>query len=281
MTSKKIISEQVNVYTSKDLTDALIRSIVDEIKTIFTELGPKIVKNAGKASFLIKEDGTPVTEFDGLIEEKILKKLNEVFPRLTVYGEETGYIEDLPEVCLLIDPIDGTESFIKGIPSFTSMAVLIVNNEPIACVIYNPTSINTYAAIKNKGAFVNNKRLDLTTTQLPDTVISKVKHMKILNEILNPIKVMCVTAPSGAGDAFSRVAEGLTAAKFQIIAGGYIHDYAPGALLVREAGGEIISLDKTEYTVKSRNFIACHPALKSHLLNNIEVLKNYSKTFIY
>ena len=81
------------------------------------------------------------------------------------------------------------------------------------------------------------------------------------------------TSPSGGGNGFAQVAEGLTAARFQIKAGGYIHDYAPGALLVREAGGTIISLNDAEYSIDSRNFIACHPKLKNLFENNIKKLK--------
>jgi myo-inositol-1(or 4)-monophosphatase len=266
-------------YTPEDMTASLIDSVVDNIKSIFVELGPEIVAKSGNSSFITKKDGSPVTEVDGQIENKIIQKLNKKFPRLIVYGEEGGYSEDFPEVCLLIDPIDGTKSFIKAVPSFTNMAVLLVNNEAIASVIYNPSTKNIFTAIKNKGAFKNDIRLNLNNVALPKTAISKKLHMNELSKITDDKNISLQTSPSGGGYGFCKVAEGLEAARFQINAGGYIHDYAPGALLVREAGGEIISLEDNNYTINSRSFIACHPDLKVLFEDNIKTLKEYKKSF--
>lgn len=276
MTSKNSVSAN-DSYFASDMTDELVMSIVKKIEEIFIEVGPKIVSKAGKSNFTIKQDGSPVTEIDGQIEDEILEKLNLTFPRLIVYGEETGYSEDFPEVCVLIDPIDGTRSFIKGIPSFTSMAVLIINDEAKASVIYNPSTKNMYSAIKNRGAFLNNEKLDLKNTKLPKTAISKKRHMGTLSKIMDFKHINLELSPSGGGFGFCKVAEGLSAARFQINAGGYIHDYAPGALLVREAGGLIISLDGKEYTIKSKDFIACHPSLKNLFEDNLETIKDYKE----
>ena len=262
-------------YTSEDITESLTNSIVDKIKNIFIELGPEIVTKSGNSSFVTKNDGSPVTELDRQIEDKILQKLNKHFPKLTVYGEEGGYSEDFPEVCVLIDPIDGTKSFIKAIPSFTSMAVLLVKDEAIACVIHNPSTKNTYTAIKDKGAYKNDLKLNLNAVKLPKTAISKKRHMDKLSTITDIKNISLIASPSGGGYGFCKVAEGLEAARFQINAGGYIHDYAPGALLVKEAGGVIISLENNDYTISSRSFIACHPDLKELFENNLKALKNY------
>jgi fructose-1,6-bisphosphatase/inositol monophosphatase family enzyme len=272
MTSRK---ESFMKYTQSDITEEFVDSLVKKIEDIFSELGPEIIKNAGTKDFKIKQDGSPVTKFDSLIENKIVNKIKEDFPSLDVYGEEAGYSEEFPEVCLLIDPIDGTRSFIENIPTFTNMAVLLVNNEAIASVIYNPSNMKMFTAVKNKGAYLNKAKLNLNHYKMPNVVISKSKHKEVVDEVLKSEKIIVDKAPSGAGDGFSKVAEGLTAARFQINAGGYIHDYAPGALLVKEAGGEIISLDTEKYSIKSRSFIACHPKIKDVIGPNIKELVRY------
>jgi fructose-1,6-bisphosphatase/inositol monophosphatase family enzyme len=59
------------------------------------------------------------------------------------------------------------------------------------------------------------------------------------------------------------VLDGKESARFNLLSGGYTHDYAPGGLLIREAGGVIIPVADDEYTYESRSFVACHPGLES------------------
>lgn len=273
MTFKKTEPSTSSNYIIDEMTSDLVESIVGKIKDIFVDVGPVIVQNAGTNDFITKQDGSPVTELDGQIEVEIIKQLNASFPRLVVFGEESGYSENLPEVCVLIDPIDGTSSFIKNIPSYTCMAVLICDKEAIASVIYNPKTKKMFVAIKDKGSFLNDTKLDLRTTNLPSVANCKTKDVRDLNIILSDKKVECMAAPTGAGDGFSKVAEGTTAARFQINAGGYIHDYAPGALLVSEAGGILIPIKEDKYNFKSRSFVACHPDLKDLINQHIDKIK--------
>lgn len=277
MISNENNGNKTNYYTKNDISEELIYSIVNSIEDIFIKLGPEIVNNAGKSSFIVKKDGSPVTELDGQIENKIVSDLRELFPRLTIFGEESGYSDDLTDVCLLIDPIDGTKSFIKGTPNFTSMAVLIKDNEAVASVIYIPSSKKMFTAIRNKGAFVNGGKLDLRNVELPKTILAKKRDIDFIDRLLKLINISSKTAPSGGGYGFSRVAEGSAAARVQINAGGYIHDYAPGALLVQEAGGTVISLTEEKYNIRSKSFVVCHPALKDVFMENINELASYTE----
>lgn len=277
MTYNEKNSGETSHYTKNDISEELISSVVNSIEDTFIKLGPEIVGDAGKSSFIVKKDGSPVTELDGQIEDKIVSNLRNSFPRLTIFGEESGYSDELTDVCVLIDPIDGTKSFIKGIPNFTSMAVLLVENEAVASVIYNPSSKKMFTAIKDKGAFVNGKKLDLGSKKLSETILAKKRDTEFLDRLLKSKNVSTKTAPSGGGYGFSRVAEGYAAARIQINAGGYIHDYAPGALLVQEAGGVVISLNEEQFTIRSKSFVVCHPALKDIFMENLNELASYTE----
>src|SRR4051812_26557466 len=88
----------------------------------FRQVAPLILSRVGTADHTDKDDGSPVTATDVEVEEKLLALLGERFPDVPVYGEESGYPADLTGAFWLIDPIDGTKSFIANVPAFTSMA---------------------------------------------------------------------------------------------------------------------------------------------------------------
>jgi len=173
----------------------------------------------------------------------------------------------------LVDPIDGTKSFIENIPTFTCMAVLIQGGEAVASVIYNPSTDAMYTAQKGRGAYKNGVRLDLRSVTLPHMALCKGRFINTLNRILAPKGVRCEYGPSGGGHGLTLVADGKVAARFNMLGGGYIHDYAPGALLVREAGGAILPVKDDIYTYECRSFVACHPDLEPLLLHRLLELR--------
>lgn len=243
------------------------------VQTAFRQVRPYILERAGKSEYTDKADGSPLTEADIEVEKTLMAAMTARFPSIPVYGEETGYDKDLPETCWLIDPIDGTKSFVKNIPAFVNMAVLIHHGEAVASAIYNVTLDDMYTAQKGKGAFKNGVRLDLATTPLGHTAICKSRFNEVLNRILAPKHVTCETGPAGGGYGFSKVADGEFAARFNMLGGGYTHDYAPGALLVREAGGAVIPIKEDLYTYETRSFVVCHPELEPIIRSHVAELR--------
>ncbi|HMT18902.1 MAG TPA: inositol monophosphatase family protein [Candidatus Saccharibacteria bacterium] len=247
------MSNNDNIYTD---TPQVLRAF----ETIFKQLRPEIMQFATtKYHVEEKADGSPVTELDVRIEKSIHAYILDKFPDIQVYGEESGYDEKaLKGSYWLVDPIDGTQSFVDNIPTFTSMAVLIEGDEAFASVIYNHSTDELYTAIRGKGAYKNGVRLDLNNTELPKKILAKDAYIDRLHQLFPDYTF--VVAPTGAGYGFSQVAEGKVAARFQLQSKGYLHDYATGALLVSEAGGQLISTDESPFNVHSRSFVACHPA---------------------
>ncbi len=247
------------------------------IQHVFRECRSYILERAGKSAHTDKKDGSPVTDADVEVEKRILAAMGRHFPGVPVYGEETGYGDDLPETFWLFDPIDGTKSFVENVPSFTSMAVLIQEGEAVASVIYNISTDDMYVAQKGKGAYKNGVRLDLSQVPLPRVAYCKERFFKPLDVILAPKGVHCENGPSGGGFGFTLVVDGLSAARFNMLGGGYTHDYAPGALLVREAGGILVPIKNDVYTYDLRSFVACHPDLapilrpRAHELRALEI----------
>ncbi len=78
-----------------------------------------------------KDDASPVTIADKLIEEFLREKISKTFPTHDILGEEFGDKRTNSEYCWVIDPIDGTKNFAAGIPCFATLIALCQNNVPI------------------------------------------------------------------------------------------------------------------------------------------------------
>lgn len=258
----------------KVLDDATVTDSLAIVQSVFKEYGRLIVERAGSAGEVtIKEDSSPVTDTDIEVEKALQQAMAGVLPDLPVFGEETGYPQDLPPAFWIVDPIDGTQSFIENTPTFTSMAALIDNGQAVASVIYNPSTDAMFVAKKGAGAYKNSVRIELANVPLPPVALCKRQLIDELNTILKPKNVTCEAAPIGGGFGFTMILDGLAAARFQLQARGFIHDYAPGALLVREAGGVIVSILEDEYTYESCSFVACFAELEDVLRSNVPRLR--------
>ncbi|MBN2353618.1 MAG: histidinol-phosphatase [Spirochaetales bacterium] len=85
-----------------------------------------------------KADATPVTVADRLAEEKLRALIGREFPDHGVIGEEFGETNADAEYVWIVDPIDGTKSFVAGVPLFGTLIGLLRGGEPLVGVIANP-----------------------------------------------------------------------------------------------------------------------------------------------
>ena len=118
----------------------------DEIQKIILELIPTFLK-AGEESIDLfnkklkintKDDNTPVTNGDLAVNEMIIEKLKTISPNIEIVSEENiGDVETKEREDLwLIDPIDGTNSYINGGDEYTLNAGLVINKKAVAGIIY-------------------------------------------------------------------------------------------------------------------------------------------------
>ena len=105
----------------------------------------------------LKDDDSPVTAADRACEREIRRLILESFPEHALYGEEYGREGDSP--CLwLIDPIDGTRSFIRGLPFWSVQIALMVDHELVLGVSAAPAFGETAWAVRGRGAWINGQR---------------------------------------------------------------------------------------------------------------------------
>jgi histidinol-phosphatase len=100
-----------------------------------------------------KPDLTPVTEVDRGVEQIMREHLAKLLPNDSVLGEEFGRTGESSR-CWVIDPIDGTKNYVRGVPVWASLITLQNEGESIVGVVSAPALGRRWWAVKGSGAFV-------------------------------------------------------------------------------------------------------------------------------
>ena len=112
-----------------------------------------------------KADDSPVTiadrETEQIIRDQILKR----YPDHGIIGEEFGKTNENSRIKWVLDPIDGTKSFIHGVPFYTTLIGIMIDNEPIVGVINAPALDELCAAAIGLGATLNNTPCSVRNTK--------------------------------------------------------------------------------------------------------------------
>ncbi len=126
-----------------------------------------------------KEDNSPVTLADKNAEEAMRRAIVEEYPEHGIIGEEFGSYKEDAEYKWVLDPIDGTKSFICGVLSFGTLIALLKNDEPILGVINQPI-LNEFLIGDNKTTFINNKPTSVRNCKdISDAVLLTTDHINI------------------------------------------------------------------------------------------------------
>jgi myo-inositol-1(or 4)-monophosphatase len=236
------------------------------IRLTLEKLRPKLLETQGNIEHHLKDDKTAVTEMDLLVEASIQKSLETLDGTIPFCGEETGVNYEQPTFWL-VDPIDGTESFLRGMPFATNMLALIDKGQPVMSIIYNFTVGDYFLAIKGKGATCNGHALHVSDRQIERAYIStssnpsKDARAVGLNDKLRlGLGAANVVKMAAGGYQNTLVATGATEAHVVFNSSAKEWDNVPGALLVAEAGGRIANIGSDGYDFRDTNMIVANTA---------------------
>ncbi|XP_054777611.1 bifunctional phosphatase IMPL2, chloroplastic-like isoform X2 [Prosopis cineraria] len=139
----------------------------------FTDVGNKVADAAGqvirkyfrkKFDIFDKDDSSPVTIADRSAEEAMVSIILEHFPSHAIYGEEKGWCkESSADYVWVLDPIDGTKSFITGKPLFGTLIALLLNGKPILGIIDQPVLRERWIGISGKKTMLNGQEISSRT----------------------------------------------------------------------------------------------------------------------
>jgi 3'(2'), 5'-bisphosphate nucleotidase len=100
-----------------------------------------------------KADGSIITATDLASNQLILEGLQQSFPDHSILTEESGLSDQSSSYVWVVDPLDGTKAFAKGIPGFCIMIGLLKDGHPILGVVYDPLEGHIYEAIQGQGTW--------------------------------------------------------------------------------------------------------------------------------
>jgi fructose-1,6-bisphosphatase/inositol monophosphatase family enzyme len=225
----------------------------------------------GKVETVTQKDDNPhnvVTKLDREVEQYLKIEFNKIDPTIEFAGEEFGGSRDHKKLWL-VDPIDGTMHFVRGTPFCTTMVSLIEDGQVTFSVIYDFINDVMYHAEKGKGAFEDGKRINISNRSVSQSVVALETNLeKPVNiEIRNKVRARSLMIQTiSAGYEFVLVATGKIEARICFDPFGKDYDFAPGSLLVSEAGGIVANIGLTTYDYRNTNLIA----------GNKSVFENYT-----
>ena len=194
-----------------------------------------------------KADKTPVTIADKGTEELARKFWAKETPGFGVIGEEFGIESPDAEFQWVIDPIDGTKSFIHGVPLFGTLIALYHKNVPIASVIRLPAMKSAVWAVNGGGAFLDGREVHASkVSQLSDALVlsGTVNTMedKGFGEGFTKLR-RSARLHRGWGDCYGYYLVAAGRAEIMVDPIVSLWDIAPFPLLMKEAGGKFSTID--------------------------------------
>lgn len=219
-----------------------------------------------------KADASPVTIADRRAETALRELISARYPAHAVLGEEFGRSgPDDARYRWILDPIDGTLSFIKRKHEFTICACVVDNGVPIAAVIYNPMTEEMFVAAQGRGATLNDAPIEVSArAELPGCRILVARDVIEHPAWPQPWPAMDVGKRASIAYRMALVANG-TYDAMMALSSKYEWDTAAGALIVQEAGGLATThtgaaLPYNQPTPTHRSLVCAGPALHAAIL---------------
>ena len=208
-----------------------------------------------------------VTEADFLSEKRVMAILSEEYPDHGILSEESGARDADREFVWIIDPLDGTNNYHFGIPYFCVNIALARHNEVVLGITYDPVRDELFHAVIGGGAYLNGRKIRVSgVASLGDASVGvdlgynpeQAGNMLADTVKLWP-KIHCLRLLGSASLGLAYVACGRISLYFHRFL--YPWDIASGLLLVREAGGEVLTGSKIPAGINDRALAASSRAL--------------------
>jgi myo-inositol-1(or 4)-monophosphatase len=241
--------------------------------------GEVILNNLGtlsKDDIDLKQASDFVTKVDRESEETILRIIKERYPEHFFLAEETLKDHPTKQYRWIIDPLDGTTNYIHAFPVFAVSIALEFKGEILIGVVYDPLRGELFTAMKGKGAYLNGKRLRVSSSSMEESLLATgfpfrkkefiELYLRLFRNLFN--KVSDIRRAGSAAIDLAYVAAGRCDGFFEL--GLSPWDIAAGSLLIREAGGVVTDFGGTEDYLQTGNIVAASPILHGEILKEVK-----------
>ncbi|TVQ31426.1 MAG: inositol monophosphatase [Phycisphaeraceae bacterium] len=219
-----------------------------------------------------KQDGTPVTNADRDAEDAIVRIIRDVFPDHAILAEESGAMEGDAETRWIIDPLDGTHRFARGMPFWGPLIALEHKGEVVVGAMALPTQEQSFWAARGMGCWRDGVRVNVSDetdwrrSNLSLGAIGRILETPARDGVLKLIETSTYTISGGdlAGAALVLTGQ----AEAWIESGVKIWDIAPFKVMVEEAGGMFTDFEGGG-RIDTGRAVASNGTLHRHVLEAI------------
>jgi len=215
-----------------------------------------------------KKDQSPVTVADRATEQYIRSRIEENYPDHGILGEENGASISDSHFRWVIDPIDGTQAFIRGVPLYTVLLALEYNGIPVLGVIHNPPLQETVSAANGSGAFYNGVPCKVSSTQtLNEAWVQATDFADLERRCPDFTRKLLKEANSCRtwADAYGYLL--VATGRVDVMIDPIMHhwDIAPLKPIITEAGGILTDMDGNDNPTGTSS-IACNSMLHKEIM---------------
>lgn len=223
--------------------------MIEFMKSIAFEAGEICIEAAGKRTALgieFKSEKDLVTAVDKKVEDFLREEIQKKHPDHMVVGEERGAGDGEGELSWLIDPIDGTVSFVHGLPGFSISLAFLEQGVTTAAVVYGPLLGQMFSAVRGEGAWLNGEVITVSgCNRMVESVwatgFACIRAGRQDNNLVHFTRIVPeirdIRRMGSAALDLAYVAAGKLDGFWELSLADY--DVAAGVLLVEEAGGEV------------------------------------------
>jgi len=254
--------------------DIVRQKIKNEVAALVKKTGQKLLQifKSGKKNHLkFKSKHEIATSADFLAEKIILKRIRALTPNWHIISEEKGDNQKKSDYLWTVDPLDGTTNFYMGNPLFAVQIALLYKKEPILSWIYAPAINEYYFAAKNKGAYLNGKKIIVSKNNFKHALLtychgSQKAQIKQALKLYQHFKMQSfdIRQIGSAALEFGWVAKGRTDCYFSPSANPW--DICPGVLLVKEAKGTVSDFTGKPWHLGAKNVFASNGIIDKDIL---------------
>lgn len=250
------------------------------------EAGTILVKYREKAKIeKRKSDLLDIATDADLASEKFLTtQIHKKFPGHNILAEERGDELRRSDFCWVIDPLDGTKEFVRGIPHYNVSIALEYKGEVVVGIVFRPPTNEFFSTAKGKGAFSNGQQIFVSKeSDLKNSFIwthfpkykSSDKELKLTWSFLKQIVHECYRLREFAEDVTTLcwLARGALEGWVLTCSSPQWWDVAPGILMVEEAGGKVTNMkgEKIKNRDLSKGIVASNGKIHEELLKYLQV----------
>ncbi len=228
----------------------------------FSDIDKLVIEQKGKQDL--------VSDADKAVEVQIKGALLASFPADGVIGEEHGRVSSESGYTWVIDPIDGTSSFVAGMPGWCVVLACVKDDDVVLGIVIDPIAQETYIAVKGEGATLNDRPLSVSSSQSLAEGSTAVGYSSRV-EVGPTVQVL--EHIMQAGGVFYRCGSGalmlcyVAAGRLIGYCESHMHawDCVAALLIIQEAGGTVELVDTKEMLAQGGRVLTACPGVYSQL----------------